>query len=174
MTSYVYKVTPAGTKTTFASVGTVGGLGTDLIFDINGNLYWAIANLRSGSNSSDYLQTSHIFKLTSDGTMTPFASCKTQGASRTALTFDNEYHDNNGNLYWAIACSGHSSAPNATSFVYKITTIGTKTTFASEIGFGANGTALTFDPNNNLYWALINYGNNSTWNHNSYVYVKSL
>ena len=157
LTSYVYKITPGGTMTTFASASTSGSHGTSLLFDSSGNLYWAVGN-SSGL-------TSYVYKITPSGTMTTFASANTSSAYRTALA-----KDSGSNLYWAVTNFNNGSTYNLTSYVYKITPSGTMTTFASVSTSGAAGTALSWDPSGNLYWAVGNHYNGSTYNITSYVY----
>jgi hypothetical protein len=163
LTSYVYKITPAGTLTTFASVATSGGTGTSLIFDSTGNLYWAVNNYYNGTT---YNQTSYVFKITPAGTLTTFASQATIGAQGTSLVFDST-----GNLYWAVSNNFNGTTWTLTSYVYKITPAGTKTTFASAATNGAFGTSLIFDSTGNLYWAVNNQYNNTTYNQTSYIYT---
>ena len=163
LTSYVYKITPAGTITTFASQATAGATATKLLFDASGNLYWAIA---CQTNGSVYTITSYVYKITSGGSLTTFASVSTNAATSTDLIFDTS-----GNLYWAIANQGIATSYNATSYVYKITSGGSLTTFASQATIGATDTSLVFDNAGNLYWAIMSYYNGTTYsNMTSYVY----
>ncbi len=148
LTAYVYKITPEGTNTQFASQATIGSIGTSLVFDSNGNLYWAIVN---NYNGTTYSQTSYVYKITPGGTLTTFASQATTGGFRTDLIFDSS-----GNLYWAINNYYSGTTYTQTSYVYKITPGGTKTTFASQIFYGALTTALAIDSNGVLYWAVGN------------------
>ncbi len=161
-TSYVYKITPGGTLTTFASQATVGAYGTSLAFDSSGNLYWAYVNYYNGTT---YNQTSYVYKITSGGTKTQFASQATTGGYRTDLKFDS-----GGNLYWAVTNYYNGTTYSLTSYVYKITSGGTKTQFASQATTGAIGTSLAFDSNENLYWAISNYFDGSTRALTAYVY----
>lgn len=100
--------------------------------------------------------------------LTEFASQATIGPFGTALAFDTS-----GNLYWAVSNYYNGTTYNLTSYIYKITPGGTKTTFASQSGFGTASSTLVFG-GNNLYWALMNYGESTSPCQNSYIYVKSL
>lgn len=161
-TSYVYKITPAGGLTTFASVATNGGLAVRLVFDSSGNLYWAVSNSYNGTTGN---LTSYIYKITAGGTMTTFASVTTDDIFSADIKFDAA-----GNLYWAIANSDNSGAFKSISYVYKITPAGAMTTFASAATNDALGTRLVFDSAGNLYWAIANRYNGSIWNNQSYIY----
>ena len=162
LTSYVYKITSNGTKTTFASVATTGAAGSSLVFDNTGNLYWAITNHYNGST---YNLTSYVYKITPSGSLTTVASVDTNGGFKTSLVLDNS-----GNLYWAITNSYNGSIYNFTSYVYKITSSGSLSTFASSATNGAHGTSLVFDSSGNLYWAVANHYSGSSYNTTSYVY----
>ena len=154
----IFKFTPAGTNSTFASdlSGPVG-----LAFDRSGNLFEA-----------DY-SSGTIFKFTPDGTKSTFAS----GLSNpTALAFDSS-----GNLFEADQGSGtifvftsagakstfasELSGPSGLAFdssgnlfvadfssntIFKFTPAGTKSTFVSELS-GPYG--LAFDGSGNLFEA---------------------
>jgi len=165
VTSYVYKITSGGTKTTFASqvISGAAPVATDLIFDSSGNLYWVITV--SNNNTDWSTRTSYLYKITSGGTKTEFATHSGNGVRGTSLAFDTS-----GNLYWAVTNYYNGTTFNHTSYVYKITSGGTKTTFASEATSGSMGTALTFDSSGNLYWAITNRYNGTTYNLTSYVY----
>jgi hypothetical protein len=162
LTSYVYKITPAGSLTTFASVSTSGGNGTDLIFDVAGNLYWSVSNYHNGSI---FNLTSYVYKITPAGSLTTFASVASFGAVGSRLIFDELE-----NLYWAVGNHYNGSSYNTTSYVYKITPGGSLTTFASQATSGSSDTSLIFDTNGNLYWAVNNRYNDSTYVLTSYVY----
>jgi hypothetical protein len=89
----------------------------------------------------------------------------TIGAVGNAIAFDSA-----GNLYLAITNHYNGSSYNLTSYVYKITPAGSMTTFASIATNGANEGRLILDTNKNLYWAITNIYNGSTYNLNSYIY----
>jgi hypothetical protein len=161
-TSYVYKITPAGSMTTFASVVTTGGSGTSLVFDASGNLYWAVTNWFNGTT---YNLTSYVYKITPAGSMTTFSSVATIGAVRTSLI-----SDSNGNMYWAVSNYYNATTYNLTSFVYKIGLNGSLTTFASNLSTGAQGCSLASDVFGNLYLTNGSYYNGTTYNLNSYIY----
>jgi hypothetical protein len=167
VTSYVYKITSGGTKTTFASqvISGAAPVATDLIFDSSGNLYWVITV--SNNNTDWSTRTSYLYKITSGGTKTEFATHSGNGVRGTSLAFDTS-----GNLYWAVTNYYNGTTFNHTSYVYKITSGGTKTTFASQATNGAMGTSLVFDSSGNLYWAIANVYDSSaeTNNTNSYIY----
>jgi hypothetical protein len=162
LTSYVYKITPAGSMTTFASVATNGAVGNAIAFDSAGNLYWGVSNHFNGSS---YNITSYVYKITPAGSMTTFASVATIGAHGNAIIFDSI-----GNLYWGVSNHYNGTIRNLTSYVYKITPVGSMTTFASVATNGAIGNSLAFDSAGNLYWGMSNYYNGTTWNLTSYVY----
>ena len=149
LTSYVYKITPGGSLTTFVGQPTIGAYGTDLVFDSNGNLYWAISNYTTGST---YNLTSYVYKITSAGSLSIFASQLTDGMLKTSLAFDSS-----GNLYWATPNYYTGSTYDLTSYIYKITPNGTKTTFASQATRAAYGTDVIVDSEDNIYWAIANY-----------------
>ncbi len=162
LTSYVYKITPGGTLTTFASQATTGARCASLVFDSSGNLYWAIANQYTGTG---YSTTSYVYKITSGGTKTQFASQATSGAVGTSLAFDSSE-----NLYWALTNNYNGTTNELTSYVYKITSGGTKTTFASQATSGGHGTHLVFDPTGDLYWALTQASTGATTDLLSYIF----
>jgi hypothetical protein len=91
--------------------------------------------------------TSYVYKITSSGTLTTFASVGTNGSMSARLKFDTS-----GNLYWAI-----SNRYSTTSYVYKITPAGSMSTFASVTTSGATGSSIVFDTSGNLYWSIINH-----------------
>jgi hypothetical protein len=161
-TSNVYKITPAGTQTTFASQATTGATSTALAFDNSGNLYWAITN---NYNGSTYNLTSNVYQITPAGTKTTFGTASTIAGAGTALAFDSS-----GNLYWAVINGGTAGSYSQLSYIYKITSAGTQTTFTSITSIGGAGTALIFDSSGNLFWAVINNYNGSTTALTSYVY----
>ena len=160
--SYVYKITPAGSITTFATATTNGASTGELIFDNEDNLYWAALNYYNGS----YKLTSYIYKITPAGNLTTFASIATSGASGASLKIDTS-----GNLYWSIGNYYNDSSFNLTSYIYKITPAGNLTIFASIASIGGYGSGICFDTNENLYWAQTNHHNGSTGNLNSYLHV---
>ena len=160
-TSYIYKITPDGTKTTFASVTTEGAMGTSLVIDSNNNLYWAVSNGFIGR----YNLTSYVYKITPQGNMTTLASAPTYGTRNNALLFDQS-----GNLYWAITNYYDSITYSLLNYIYKIKSNGNVSTFAYMSAIGGMGTALSWGPDNKLYWAINNYYNGSTYNLISYVY----
>jgi sugar lactone lactonase YvrE len=173
----IFKFTPDGTKTTFAS-GLSGPVG--LALDASGNLFEADENSGTifkfapdGTKTTFATGLNHpfglafdaagnlfeaddgsgtIFKFTSSGTKTTFAS----GLSfPTALAFDSM-----GNLFAANAGSGT---------IFKFTPSGTKTTFAtglsSPIGlaFGASGNLLVSDPNSGAIFKFTPTGTKTTF-----------
>ena len=162
LTSYVYKITPGGTRTTFASVSTSGATGTALAWDSDGNLYWAVCNSNNGSTKN---LNSYIYKITSEGVLSTLTLAATNGAQRTALIMG---QDNN--LYWAISNYHNGSTYGLTSYVYKVPLWGSIEVFSSVATAGAFGTDLLFGPDGNLYWAINNHYNGSTYNLTSYVY----
>ena len=161
LTSYVYKITPGGSLTTFASAATSDCVNARLVFDNSGNLYWAVANQYNGTTR--YL-TSYVYKITPAGSLSTYASVATIGALGLGLVFDND-----GNLYWGIGNQYDGTTWNLTSYVYKITPDGSLTTLASQQTFGAFSSDLLFE-NNNLYWSISNYYNGTIYNFNSYIY----
>jgi len=162
LTNYIYKITPAGTLTTFASVSGTGCNGNSIIFDSEGNLFWAMTNL---GNASIYNQTSYVYKISPYGVVTTFASVATTGGFGTDLQFDSS-----GNLYWAVHNWTNGSIFNLTSYVYKITPAGSMTTFCSVATNGAADARLQFDTSGNLYWAVANNYNGTSYNLISYIY----
>ena len=162
LTSYIYKITPAGTKTTFVSQATNGIVDTSLAFDSAGNLYWSIAN---GNNGTTYNITSYLLKITPAGSASVFASQATTAGNGTSLAFDSD-----GNIYWALNNYYNGTTYSLTSYVYKVTPAGTKTTFASQATIGGYDSSLIFDTSGNLYWALTNLGYAGNYNQTHYVY----
>ena len=160
-THYVYKITPEGSRSTFASVTVVGGSGTSIVFGPDGNLYWAITARWNGSN---YNLTGYVYKITPQGDMTTLASAPTQGSMATSLAVDSD-----NNIYWAVS-NNYSGGYGLTSYVYKVDQSGTITTFARETTQGAYGTALRWDSSGNLCWAINNSYNGSSFSLTSYLY----
>lgn len=159
LTSYVYKInTTTGALSTFASVNTTGGRGTSLIFDSLGNLYWSISSYYNTTLAS-YSTPSYVYKITSGGVLTTFASASTIGSTGSSLAFDSL-----GNLYWAITNFYDGAIFNLTSYVYKITPAGALSTFASQATNGGFGTFLLIDSSDNVYWAISNNYNGTTYN----------
>lgn len=148
-TSNVYKITPAGSMSTFASVATLGGSGTSLAFDRNGNLYWAVMNLYNGTTNN---LTGSVYKITAAGTLTTLATVNTAGAYGTKLLFDST-----GNLFWAVSNSGYSGATIQTQYVYKIDMAGVLSVFASHSVESSVECDLAFDSTGNLHWALSSF-----------------
>ena len=168
-TSYVYKITPAGTLTTFASQATLGGFGTSLAFDTSGNLYWAVTNYYGNAAGSNWLGTSYIYKLTPAAVQTTFASIATTGGERTELLFDTT-----GNLCWSIANTTNNTNFAQTCYVYKVTPLGALTTVMSQPTNGGVGGALAFDALGNLFWTTSNWYNGSVYTLNSYLHCSYL
>jgi hypothetical protein len=165
LTSYIYKLAVNGTLSTFASVATIGCYATALAIDSNDVLYWAVSNSYNGTT---YTQTSYVYKITPDATLSTLASATTQAGVSCDLTFDSS-----GNLYWAVVNYYNGTTYVQTSYVYKIdVNTGTTVTFASATNTGAYGTAIKFDSLGNLYWAVSNYytGSGSVYTQPSYVY----
>lgn len=166
ITSYVYKITPSGTLTTFASAATIGAAGTELRFDSTGNLYWAVINYTDGIGISGFNRASYVYKITPAGTLTTFATIGTVGGVCTAMRFDST-----GNLYWAAM--NHTidgTTWNLTSYLYKITPSGTLTTVSSQPTFGATGTDIVIDSSDTVYWSVQNSWDGTTTNLTSYIY----
>lgn len=160
-TSYVYKITPQGSVSIFASVATIGAFATDLVFDTAGNLYWAITHQYNGSS---YSQTSYVYKITAGGTLTTFASVATLGAMGTKLIFKSS-----GELLWAVTNATDGTAAARTSYIYKISSTGTMTILASTVLTNAYGADLIFDDAGNLYWAIGNDNTGSSTS-NNFIY----
>ena len=150
LNSYIYEITSGGTQTVFATASTIGASGTALAFDGSGNLYWAISNNYDGTT---YNQTSNVYKITGGGIQSTFTSVSTSGALGTSLAFDTT-----GNLYWAVINNNNDTTNSLTSYVYKITGGGVRTTFTTASTTGGYGTSIAFDVQGNLYWAVTNYG----------------
>ena len=122
--STIYKFAPNGTQSTF---GAVPGQGFGLAFDGAGNLYAADAVDRI------------IYKFTTDGTRTVFASMTNAGP--VGLAFDKA-----GNLFV-------STEPNLGSHtILKFTPDGTESTFAMGLNFPRG---LAFNQGGNLFVAEI-------------------
>ena len=125
----VYKVTPAGEVSVFAT-GIMGGTGNT--FDSQGNLY-----------QSSY-DSARIDLISSDGVVTRFAGSPDQGIVRPiGLTFDSR-----GNLFVANWSS---------NFIAKITPGGVSTIF-SQSALLDSPTGLTSDDQDNLYITNNNNG----------------
>jgi sugar lactone lactonase YvrE len=115
-TKTIYKFTPGGTQSTFAS-----GLNTNfLAFDSASNLFVS-------DGGSGVPKSGNIYKFTPDGTRSTFASGL---FTPFGLAFDSD-----GNLF--VADSGHQS-------IYKYMPDGTRSTFASITGWSPY--ALAFQP----------------------------
>jgi hypothetical protein len=166
LNSYVYKITSAGVKTTFATQATIGCSDVDLVFDNSNYLYWAVNNRYNGTT---FFQTNYVYRISQDTTIGTFASAANSYSTNTAIIFDGS------NLYWTFnnQYDTGTSSYDITSYVYKITLAGVKTTEMSKRVEGALGTSLTVDSDGNLYWALScskNGGDAS--DRSAYVFVR--
>jgi sugar lactone lactonase YvrE len=161
-TSTIFRFTPAGAKTTFASVSFPLGLA----FDAAGNLFC----VEKGTNS--------IVKLTPAGVKTTFATGFTSPGHLAIDTSGNLFVGDGQTIVKitpggvksvfatggftinpAFDPAGNLFAPQGTSVV-KFTPNGTKTTFAS--GF-TNAVAVTFDSGGNTYVLDQNSNSNSIY-----------
>lgn len=122
----VYKFTPAGVRTTFASGLPTLPARVGLAFDSAGNLFVAAGVT--------------IYKFTPTGARTTFATVRL-GAN--GLAFDRA-----GNLF--VAAGVFELFSDKTGLVYKFTPTGVRTTFASDLYFPF---ALAFDSPGNLFVA---------------------
>jgi hypothetical protein len=119
--AHIYKFTPDGTQSTFASNRT---LPTGLAVDSSGNLFEAEP-------------TSTIYKFTPDGTPSTFATIP---AIFAGLTFDGS-----GNLF----AMTYIDILVDSGIIYKFAPDGSRTTFASGLSRQVNGLAI--DANQNVY-----------------------
>jgi hypothetical protein len=151
-TSYVYKITPDGVKTTFTSVATTGATNTGLAIDAANNVYWSVGN---SGNGTTIILTSYVYKITPGGVRTTFASTMTNHAGGSAgLIFDRA-----GNLYWSLNNIDLVTTTSSLCCVYKITPAGVKTVFGLFSALApSNQMSLAFDSIENLYWSTINNG----------------
>ena len=150
-TSYVYKITPSGSFSTYASVSTTGAGVSKLAIDSAGNLYWGISNRFNGSI---YSFTSYLYKITpaQAGTSSPtvFASAATLSCLGMDIVLDVD-----GTVYWAVMNEYDGTSFIQTSYVYKITSTGTKTVFASLLTNNAISCRLKYNSSTNyFYWAF--------------------
>ena len=155
--NYVYKITPAGTQTTFATTPALNtAADVALTIDTSGNIYWALSV--SGAQQTSFTQTSLLYKMapgfSGGGTPTLYQSVTSYCAYGTGLAFDTA-----GNLYWSMMNNYNGTTYFLTSYVYKITPAGTMTTFASVPTNGAEDGSLVMGADGNLYWAVCNVGN---------------
>jgi hypothetical protein len=163
ITSYVYKITPAGSLSIFSSTATIGSIGSALAIDENDNVYWAVANQFDGVS---YTQQSFVYKITSAGVQSTIASKLATGATGTSLVFDSA-----GNLYWAIALSNNGTTSNRISYIYRIESTGETTTVFNISTNGVSQLPMIVDFNDNVFVFAPNYYNDSVYTLNSTLNV---
>ena len=124
----ILKILPNGTQTTFANINgpSADVFAQDLKFDSAGNLFVMVGD------NTDPNEASTIYKFTPGAVQSTFGSVPGQGFG---LAFDSA-----GNLYAADAVD---------RIIYKFTTDGTRTVFASMTNAGPVG--LAFDKAGNLF-----------------------
>lgn len=170
-TSKIFKITPSGTTTTFATLPTVGTWTNRVAFDGNGNLYWAIA---SAYNGSSHNLTSSVYVIPAGSNVpSQFASFSTFGASFELAI------DANNNVYCAVV-NGIDDTNNShqNSYLYRITPAGVKTlvaTIATNSPSVGGSPSMLFDSKGNIILSIssIRYSVAATGNAylgNSYVY----
>jgi sugar lactone lactonase YvrE len=158
-TSAIYKVTPDGTLTTFATstVGKIGTLVTSIVKITPTGVQSVVASFPdtysglaldgTGSLFALNLTDGIVYKISPDGTKTPFVNTIDPNNSNSggdALVFDSQ-----GNLFVSRA----GNAPNDT--ILKFTPAGSESIFASGLN---NPRGLTFDSQGNLFVTEINGG----------------
>lgn len=175
-TSYLYKITPSGTLSTFSTQSTYNAQNTKLIFDKNGVLYWFALNYETSSN----YQGSTLAAFDSNGTLlNQFAWNYNAGACGTDIVFDSS-----GNLLMAFT-SNFAGSVVQSHYIQKIPIsyqmigtsfqpiFGNPVIIATDSIWGTNGypiinpinlsnpqvvnsstTKLLFDANGNLFWSV--------------------
>jgi DNA-binding beta-propeller fold protein YncE len=124
----ILKILPDGTQTTFANINgpSADFFASGVTFDSAGNLFVMVLD------DTDPNAASTIYKFAPNGTQSTFGAVRGQGFG---LAFDGA-----GNLY---------AADGADGIIYKFTTDGTRTVFASMTNAGPVG--LAFDRAGNLF-----------------------
>jgi sugar lactone lactonase YvrE len=132
----IYKFTPDGVQSTFASQDSLQGYG--LAFDSAGNLYTRVSFPGTSPSPTPTPSPSQILKYAPDGTSSVFAT-----ASSLSYSFNSFAFDRFGNLF--VSTESNGMEPDT---ILKFTPDGTQSTFATGLSYPRG---LAFDSAGNLF-----------------------
>ena len=151
--SYIYKITPTGAVSIYATVNTSTTFDTALAIDGAGVIYWAVTNSTDGVGNFDL--NSYVYKIVA-GAPVEVASTPTSNAHGTALVFDSA-----GTLWWSI---GGAVDPGTVQLFSIDTTTNVKTLVSSQTTYQSAHSALAADTSGNVYWSVTNLASGTNYN----------